>query len=159
MKSISYTLTTNLAKWHTDHLKMMFGFCIGGPTDELHSLPNSSKSALGYTTDSIALLIGIRQVSICLYLPTSVWVMLMVNGCWVMGCRCIYGSKHNRKAEFDSKMKTACQLAIWIATKPCSYKPFPLLQYLWLSTTHMINVIKQSWGSPIFMGFQNRYTF
>ncbi len=42
----------------------LFGFIIGGPTDELHPFTKSSESGLDYSTDSTALLSGILQDSI-----------------------------------------------------------------------------------------------
>ncbi len=44
---------------------MLFGFSIGGPTDELHPFTKSSETGVGKTTVSTALSRGIRQISIC----------------------------------------------------------------------------------------------
>ncbi len=41
----------------------LFGFTIGGPTDELHPFTKSSETGLGQTTDSTALPRGILQIS------------------------------------------------------------------------------------------------
>ncbi len=43
----------------------LFGFSIGGPTDELHPFTKSSETGLGLTTDSTALPRDMRQISLC----------------------------------------------------------------------------------------------
>ncbi len=45
----------------------LFGFSIGGPTDELHFFTKSNETGLGSTINSTALPRGIRQISICAY--------------------------------------------------------------------------------------------
>ncbi len=45
----------------------MLGFIIGGLTDELHPFIKSSKTDLGLSADSTALLSGMRQVSIYVF--------------------------------------------------------------------------------------------
>ncbi len=40
--------------------EILFGFSIGGPTDELHPLAKNSESSLDKATDSNALLSGIN---------------------------------------------------------------------------------------------------
>ncbi len=48
-------------------------FHLWGPTNELHPFTKSSETGLGQTTDSTALLCGIRQVSFCVYYYDYNW--------------------------------------------------------------------------------------
>ncbi len=46
----------------------LFGFIIGGPTEEqLHPFTKSSEANLGKTTGSTALLSGVRKVLVCVF--------------------------------------------------------------------------------------------
>ncbi len=70
----SDTLVQTVVTYHRDVASILlcevswgklFGFIIGGSTDELHPFTKSSETGLGKPTDSTALLSGIREISIC----------------------------------------------------------------------------------------------